>query len=236
MDTSPILYEKHLDIKSWAVEDRPREKLVLNGKKTLSDAELLAILIGSGSRNKTAVQLCKEILNGIDNDLNTLGKRGVKDLMQYKGIGEAKAISIVAALELGRRRQAADIKIRSQITSSRDGFQLLHPLLGDLPHEEFWVLFLNRSNKVIHKERVSAGGVAGTVADVKIIFKKAIQELACSIIIAHNHPSGNLRPSQADIKLTNKMVEAGKFLEIAVLDHLIITDAAYYSFADEGMM
>lgn len=226
-----------LSIKAWAEEDRPREKLLLKGKMALSDAELLAILIGSGSRQETAVELCKRILStAANNDLNILGKLTVADFMVYKGIGEAKAISIVAALELGRRRRAAEVKKRQQITGSSDAAEIFWPILSDLPHEEFWVIYLNRSNKIMLKERISIGGVAGTVADVKIIFKKALQQLACSIIVAHNHPSGNLRPSKADIQLTKKMVEAGKFLDINVLDHLIITDGGYYSFADEGMI
>ncbi len=225
-----------MGIKSWAEEDRPREKLLLKGKGVLSDAELLAILIGSGSREVTAVDLCKQILKHVDNNLNELSKQTVSDLMQFKGIGEAKAIGIVAALELGRRRQAATAKKRAQIKHSKDAYQLFLPALGDLPHEEFWMLLLNRSNKVIGNERISIGGVAGTVADVKIIFKRAIGQLASSIIVAHNHPSGNLSPSQADIQLTKKMVEAGKLLEVSVLDHLIITENAYYSFADEGML
>ena len=225
-----------LGIKSWAAEDRPREKLLMKGREVLTDAELLAILIGSGSRKETAVELCKKILLRADNNLNELGKLGVSDLMEFRGIGEAKAITIVAALELGRRRRSAEVKKRQQISSSQDVFELFQPILGDLSHEEFWVIYLNRSNKIIGKDRISIGGVAGTVADVKIIFKKAITSTASGIIACHNHPSGNLRPSNADIQLTQKMVEAGKILEVSLLDHLIITDSSYYSFADEGMM
>ncbi len=226
-----------LGIKHWAEEDRPREKMLLKGKEVLSDAELMAILIGSGNAQETAVDLCKRILKDLsNNNLNELSKKNVSDLMTFKGIGQAKALTIVAALELGRRRQLAKASVRKQITSSRDVFNALQPILGDLPHEEFWILYLNRSNKIITKERISLGGVAGTVADVKIIYKKALQALACGIIAAHNHPSGNLRPSQADIQLTQKMIEAGKFLDINLLDHVIVTDAGYYSFADEGLI
>ncbi len=225
-----------LAITSWASEDRPREKMMLKGKQALSDAELLAILIGSGSRQETAVDLCKRIMRDIDYNLNELGKKTIADLMTYKGIGEAKAISIVAALELGRRRRASLAREKKQIKGSNDAFELLHPKIADLPHEEFWVIFMNRGNKIVNTERISIGGVAGTVADVKLIFKRALELTASGMILAHNHPSGNLRPSQADIQLTKKMVEAGKLLEINVLDHVIVTDMGYYSFADEGMI
>lgn len=226
----------HSSIKSWALEDRPREKLLLKGKRALSDAELLAILIRSGTRNETAVELGKRILQKANNNLNELGKLTISDLLKFKGIGEAKAISIVAALELGRRRRATEAIERKQITGSRDVFELLQPKIGDLPYEEFWVLFLNRANKVMSEICVSRGGIAGTVADTKIIFKQALERLASSIIVAHNHPSGSLRPSQSDVTLTRKLQQAGKFLEINMLDHLIITDTSYYSFADEGML
>ena len=228
---------KNLGIKSWAEEDRPREKLLLKGKEALTDAELLAILIGSGTTNESAVALCKRILiEGAGNNLDELAKLELNDLMKFKGIGEAKAITIVAALELGRRRRLAQPGIKPQIKSSRDAFELMQPRVGDLPHEEFWVLFLNRANKVTATECISSGGIAGTVADAKIIFKKAITQLASGIIAAHNHPSGNLTPSQADINLTRKLCDTGKLLDIPLLDHLIITSASYYSFADEGMI
>jgi len=235
MKTNPVS-PTYLGIKSWAEEDRPREKLMLKGKENLSNAELLAILIGSGSRSKSAVELCKEILQTADHNLHILGKRNISDLMQFKGIGEAKAISIIAAMELGRRRRLAEVAVRTKIGSSRDIFELFHPIMSDLPHEEFWIIYLNRSNSIQQKERISIGGVSGTVADVKIIFKKAIQQLSSAIIAVHNHPSGTLRPSKADILLTNKLREAGKFLDIRLLDHVIITEAGYYSFADEGML
>ncbi|MGB0929477.1 MAG: RadC family protein [Chitinophagales bacterium] len=227
---------KHkLAITSWANEDRPREKMMLKGKQALSDAELLAILIGSGSRQETAVDLCKRIMKDMDYNLNELGKQSIAYFINnYKGIGEAKAISIVAALELGRRRRASLAKEKKQIKGSNDAFELLHPKIADLPHEEFWVIFMNRGNKIVSTERISIGGVAGTVADVKLIFKRALELTVSGMILAHNHPSGNLRPSQADIQLTKKMVEAGKLLEINVFDHVIVTDMGYYSFADEG--
>lgn len=229
-------YESNLSIKSWAEEDRPREKLLLKGKQALSEAELLAILIGSGTRNESAVELCKKILNLSDNNLDELGKMSVNDLMGFKGIGEAKAISLVAAMELGRRRQGSEIKKRRLIKDSNDVYQLLVPLLSDLPHEEFWVLFLNRSNKVTGKKQVSIGGVTGTVADSRIIYKMAVERLASGIIVGHNHPSGSLKPSQRDRHLTKKLADAGRLLDIQLLDHLIIGDGGYFSFADEGLL
>jgi DNA repair protein RadC len=227
---------RSLTIKSWAEEDRPREKLLSKGRHVLTDAELIAILIGSGTKKETAVELSKRILAHFENNLNELAKLSVKDLIKFKGIGEAKAISIIAALELGRRRKEAEPIKRDKITSSKDIFQVFLPQFIDLPHEEFHVLLLNRSNTVIRKEFVSRGGVSGTVVDPKIVFKIALDHLASSIILCHNHPSGNLKPSDQDIVLTKKIKEAGKILEIPILDHLIITDSGYFSFADEGMM
>ena len=211
-----------LNIKSWSPEDRPREKLLLKGTSALSDAELVAILIGSGTPKMSAVELSKKILLQGNNNLNELARLSVKDLMKIKGIGEAKAITIVAALELGRRRKEQDPEEKPKITSSKDAFDLLKGEMMDLPKEEFWVLLMNRANRVIKKKRVSEGGVSGTVADPKIIFKLALEELASGIIVAHNHPSGNLQASQSDIDLTRKLKEAGKFLEIQLLDHIII--------------
>jgi DNA repair protein RadC len=228
--------EKSLTIKTWAEEDRPREKLLSKGRHVLTDAELIAILIGSGTRKETAVELAKRILAQFENNLNAIAKLSVPDLMKFKGIGEAKAISIVAALELGRRRKETETLKRENITSSKDTFDIFRPQFLDLPHEEFHVLLLNRSNTIIRKEFVSRGGVSGTVVDPKIIFKIAVEYLASSIILCHNHPSGNLKPSDADISLTKKIKEAGTFLEIPILDHLIISDMGYFSFADEGMM
>ena len=225
-----------LGILSWAEEDRPREKLLLKGKTSLTEAELLGILIGSGTRSLSAVDLCRIILQESANDLNQLAKLSVKDLQQFKGIGEAKAISIVAALELGRRRKESPPAKRIKITSSQDAYDAIKPELWDQPHEEFWLLMLNRANQIIRKERSSAGGVAGTVTDPKIIFKAALQHLASSLILIHNHPSGNLKPSEADLKITKKLKEAGSMLDIPVLDHLIFTDHGYYSFADEGIL
>lgn len=223
-------------ILSWAEEDRPREKLLLKGKAALTDAELIAILIGSGTRDLSAVDLSKIILQKASNNLNELAKISIKDLMKIKGIGEAKAISIAAALELGRRRKDSEVVRRARISSSRDAYEQIRPYLLDLPHEEFWLLLLTRANEVIRPVQVSQGGVSGTVADPKIIFKLALEHLASSIILVHNHPSGNLKPSEADKDLTRRLSSAGKLLEIPILDHLIFTDAGYLSFADEGLM
>lgn len=230
------MYPERLNIKAWAEEDRPREKLLNKGRNALSDAELIAILIGSGNRNETAVELSKRILASIENDLNKLGRMSIKELMQFKGIGEAKAISIAAALELGRRRKSTDAALKKNISSSKDAFDEMVGVMTDLSHEEFWVMYLDRRNAVIKKMNVSKGGVTGTVADSKIIFKEAIQLLASAVILLHNHPSGNLKPSDADIQLTKKMVEIGKIMETPVLDHLIITDKGYFSFSDQGLM
>ncbi len=229
-------YETKLSIKSWAEADRPREKLLAKGKSALSEAELIAILIGSGNTEESAVELSKKILNSVDNNLVELGKLDVNALCKFKGIGEAKAISIIAALELGRRRNEQTIPERESITSSRQAFNLLHPILADLPHEEFWLIFLNRANKVIKKHPVSKGGVAGTVVDAKMIFKPAVEYLASSVILCHNHPSGNRTPSQEDIALTRKIKEAGRALDISIHDHIIIANDTYYSFADEGLI
>lgn len=223
-------------IKSWAEEDRPREKLLLKGKASLSDAELLAILIGSGSREQTALGLCQSILKSVDNNLPLLGRQNIEELKSFNGIGEAKAISIIAALELGRRRQTTDIKTRPVIRSSKDAYNAIAPTLIDLPHEEFWILMLNRANQVISKKQISSGGVSGTVVDGKIIFKIAIQALASSIILCHNHPSGSLTPSQADIDITKKLRRAGQALDITVIDHLIVSERGYYSFGDQGVL
>ncbi len=227
---------KPLNIKDWNPEDRPREKLLLKGTSALSDAELIAILIGSGTANLSAVDVSKKVLLHGKNSLNELAKLSVKELMKIKGIGEAKAITIVAALELGRRRKETDSEEKPKISSSKDAFELLRGDLMDLPHEEFWVLLLNRAHRVIKKKRVSEGGVSGTVADPKIIYKMALEELASGVIVAHNHPSGNLTASQSDIDLTKKLKEVGKFLEVQLLDHLIIAGSKYYSFADEGII
>lgn len=223
-------------IKTWAEDDRPREKLLGKGRQVLSDAELIAILIGSGNTEESAVELSKRILSSVNNNLNELAKLTVNDLVKFKGIGEAKAISIIAALELGRRRKESETPQRIQIRTSVDIYNFIKASMLDLPHEEFWILLLNRSNNVIKKELISRGGIAGTVVDSKIIFKSAVENLASGIILCHNHPSGNTKPSEQDMQLTKKLIEAGRLLEIPVLDHVIVTDTAYYSFADEGML
>lgn len=229
-------YLPNLSIKQWAEEDRPREKLVLKGKSTLSDAELLAILISTGTKNESAVELAKRILNNYKNDLNELGKLSVKQLMETKGIGEAKAITIIAALELGRRRQASEIKEKLQLNTGTLVNQYFKTKVTELLHEEFYVLYLNNANRLLGEERISMGGLAGTIADVRIIFSYAIKYLSTSIILIHNHPSGNPKPSQLDIDQTKKIKEAGKLLDIRVLDHVIIAETGFYSFADEGAM
>ena len=221
-------------INQWAEDDRPREKLQLKGKVSLSDSELLAILIGSGSRNESAVQLCQRILAASNNNLNQLSKLSITQLLQFKGIGEAKAIAIIAALELGRRRRVEDATEFSKICSSKDVFDIMQPILGELPHEEFWVIYLNNSNKVIHKSQISKGGITGTVVDIRLVFKIAFEWHATSIIICHNHPSGKLLASESDKQLTKKLRIAGDTLDITVQDHLIITEFGYFSFRDEG--
>jgi len=226
---------QNLSIKSWAVEDRPREKLLTKGIASLSNAELIAILIGSGNRNESAVDVSKRILNDFSNNLNELGKTTIEQLTKnYKGIGEAKAISIVAALEIGRRRKLSEVLDKPQIKGSNDVFELMHPTLADIPHEEFWAILLNRANKVISTQKISQGGISGTVIDTRLIMKVAINQLASSIILCHNHPSGNTQPSAQDKSITNKLIEAGKIMDIPVLDHIIVTDRGYFSFADEG--
>lgn len=226
---------KPLNIKDWNPEDRPREKLLLKGISALSDAELIAILIGSGTAKLSAVDVGKKVLAHAGN-LDNLAKLSVKELMKAKGIGEAKAITIVAAMELGRRRKELAPEEKPRIDTSRAAFELIKGDLMDLPHEEFWVILCNRAQRVIRKKRVSEGGVSGTVADPKIIFKLALEELASGMIVVHNHPSGNLTPSQNDISLTKKLKEGGKLLEITLLDHLIVANDKYLSFTDEGLV
>ena len=217
------------------LDDRPREKLLLKGKSALSDSELLAILIGSGSRNESAVQLCQRILKSVDNNLNQLGKLTVAQLTSFKGIGEAKAISIVAALELGRRRRAEESTQLKQITSSKSVFEMMQPIIGELPHEEFWVLYLNNSNKVIQKTQVSRGGLTGTLVDIRLVFKTAIEHHAVAAILCHNHPSGKLQASEPDKQITQKLKTAGATLDVQILDHVIVTEYGYFSFQDEGI-
>jgi len=225
-----------LSIKNWSIDDRPREKLISNGKKSLSDAELIAIIIGSGSRTESALELSKNILHQYNNDLNKLSKCTIKDLTNIKGIGEAKAVSIISAIELGLRRKNTEQEERKSITSSQDVFNIMHSNFSDLPYEEFWVLLLNRSNKIIEKVKFSQGGISGTVVDIRLILKSAVQHLASSIILVHNHPSGNIKPSTQDTQLTQKLKEAANFFDIQILDHLIISDHLFYSFADNGSM
>ncbi|HEX8563217.1 MAG TPA: DNA repair protein RadC [Flavobacterium sp.] len=223
-------------IRNWSEDDRPREKLMLKGKSALSDAELLAILIGSGSRNETAVALSQRILTSTENNLNSLGRLSTAQLMTFKGIGEAKAVTIAAAMELGRRRRSEQTVELAKVTSSATIFQLMQPILGDLQHEEFWVIFLNNSNKVVHKCQLSKGGMTGTVVDVRIAFKLALEHHATAVILCHNHPSGTLVASDADKQITRKMKLAGENLDIKVLDHVIITEHSYFSFADDGIL
>jgi DNA repair protein RadC len=223
-------------IRNWSQDDQPREKLLHKGKGSLSDSELLAILIGSGNREENAVTLCKRILSHVDNNLNDLAKLTIKQLMSFKGIGEAKAIAIVAALELGRRRRNEKALDQYKIGSSTSVFELMQPILGDLPHEEFWIIYLNNSNKVILKLQLSKGGITGTLVDVRLVLKKAIEVGSTALILVHNHPSGTLKPSEADKQITKKLKQAGLSLDIKVLDHLIITEKAYFSFADEAIL
>ena len=225
-----------MNIKDWAIEDRPREKLLYRGIASLSDAELIAILIGSGNNEETAVELSRRIMENVKNNLNELGKLNVNDLKSFKGIGDAKAVSIIAAMELGRRRNHSSALEMNKIAGSSDVAGFLRPMIGDLPHEEFWALFLNRQNKVIDTRRLSQGGLTGTVIDVRLVLKMAIEKHATSLIFAHNHPSGNLEASDADRKITRQLKEAGAIMDIPLLDHLIITQGGYFSFADEGLL
>ena len=227
---------QNLSIKCWAEADRPREKLLQQGKSALSEAELLAILIGSGTREDSAVALSQKLLQSVEQNLNDLGRRSIAELCKLKGIGEAKAVTITAALELGRRRQLSRIADKPQVTCSRDAFDALAPILVDLQHEEFWILNLNRANRVMGRSRISTGGMAGTVVDAKVLFRKALHAEASAIILCHNHPSGSLLPSQADLELTKKLVRAGRAIDIPVLDHLIVSEQGFYSFADEGKL
>ena len=221
-------------IKKWKEDDRPREKLIAKGKGVLSDAELIAILLGSGSRSESAVDLSKKILASVGHNLNGLAKLSIAQLMVFKGVGEAKAVTVIAALELGRRRRLEEALVQSKITSSKAVFEIMQPIIGDLEHEEFWVLYLNNSNRILQKLQMSKGGITGTLVDTRLIFKKAMEVGATSIILAHNHPSGTLVPSNLDKSLTQKIKNAGETLDIKILDHLIITEKSYFSFADSS--
>ena len=226
----------NIPIKYWSANDKPREKLVRIGRRNLTDAELIAILISSGNRQELAVELSKRILSSLSNDLGQLGRLSVKELSRFKGIGPAKAITIVAAIELGRRRKQLFASEKVAITGSHDAYTLLKHVFEDLPHEEFWVVLLNRANQVVAQQQISTGGQSATVADPKIIFRLAIEHRAASLVLAHNHPSGNLRPSKTDIALTSKLCAGAAMLDLLVLDHLIFGQSAYFSFADEGML
>ena len=223
-------------IKNWSQDDQPREKLRDKGKAALSDAELVAILIGSGNRDESAVALCKRILASVDYNLSELGRLSINQLMAFKGIGEAKAITIAAAMELGRRRRGEEALEKKKITSSASVFELMQSIIGELPHEEFWIIYLNNSNKVIQKNQLSKGGITGTLVDVRLALKTALEVGATGIILAHNHPSGTLKPSNSDKQLTTKLNTAAQSLDIKILDHLIITEKAYFSFADESLL
>ncbi len=227
---------KHLNIKSLAEDDRPREKLATLGRHSLSDAELIAIILGSGNTSETAVQLAQRMLSENSNSINQLAKLNLKELEKYKGVGPVKAINIAAAFELGRRRKDTDSTERTKITSSHIAYQILQKRLSDLPHEEFWVLHLNRANQVMKEEHLSKGGISGTVVDVRLICKSALENLASGVVIAHNHPSGQVLPSEQDKAITKKLKEALKIFEISLLDHLIIGDQKYCSFSDEGLL
>ena len=223
-------------IKNWALEDRPREKLLAKGITSLSNAELLAILIRSGGREESAVELARKILIAAGNNLRELGRLTVNDLVKHKGMGPAKAVAIIAALELGRRRSKSDFQDKIRIAGSQDVYTLFQPVLGDLAHEEFWILLMNRANRVIDNIRISQGGISGTVIDVRIILKHALDRLASAMILCHNHPSGNLKPSEADMKITSKISDSCRTMDLQLLDHLIIADNSYFSFSDEGLI
>ena len=219
-----------------ASDDRPREKFLSKGRQAVSDSELLAIIMGSGNREESAVDLARRILNSVDNNWNQLSDLTLDNLMKFKGVGEAKAITIAAALEIGRRKALQEVPEKPQISSSKDAYQVFHPYLADLKTEEFWALYLNQSNKVIHIEKLTQGGISQSVVDVRILFKIGLEKFATAVIVAHNHPSGNLKPSSEDINITKKISEGGKILSINLLDHLIITQKSYYSFSDEGIL
>jgi DNA repair protein RadC len=236
MMSNPSTLPAGLSIKSWSEEDRPREKLLSNGKRSLSDSELIAILIGSGNTNESAVELSKRILFHVQHNLHSLSKLSVKELETFRGIGQAKAISVLAALELGRRMKRTEPGVRKEIRSSKVAYLWMQELLVELNYEEFWIILLNRSNRVISRLNISKGGVSGTIVDVKIVFKLAMENLASSIILCHNHPSGNSKPSESDVQLTKRMQQAGKIMDVPVIDHLIVCESSYFSFADEGLI
>lgn len=226
----------NLPIREWALEDRPREKLLANGINSLSNAELLSIIIGSGTRSDTAVELSRKLLKLVDNNLHELGKLDLPGLKKVRGIGPVKAMAILACFELGKRRNSSSRLQDVTISGSKDAFDLFNPFLGELRHEEFWILLLNRANRVIDKIRISQGGISGTIIDARLILKNAVDRLASTIILCHNHPSGNLKPSDADIRITSKMKESANLMDINLIDHIIIGDNSYFSFADDGLI
>ncbi len=223
-------------IRHWAEDDRPREKLLSKGKAALNDAELIAILIGSGSRNETAVDLAKRMLLRVNDNLNALGKLSIAQLTTFKGIGQAKAVTIVAAMELGRRRRESAAVELTKISSSETVFELMQPVIGELSHEEFWIIYLNNANKIIAKSQLSKGGITGTLVDVRLVLRTAIENGAVGLILVHNHPSGTLTPSDADKQITRKLKLAAESLDIKILDHVIVTETQYFSFADDGIL
>lgn len=225
-----------LAINHWKEEDRPREKMMLHGVATLSDAELLAILIGSGNTEDSAVELMRKVLNDYHNNLNELGKTTVDELCRYKGIGQAKAITILAASELGKRRKEEEVKERKTIFSSCDVYQYFYPMMCDLPTEECWILLLNQASKVIDRVKISSGGLASTSVDVRCILREALLKRAVAMALCHNHPSGSIRPSAEDDRLTEHLDKAAKLMNIRLIDHVILTDGKFYSYADEGRM
>lgn len=246
LNTISIFYKTHplmnttkekLKITDWAIEDRPREKMLLKGVGSLSDAELLAILIGSGNKSETAVELSQRILHSTNNNLNSLGKLSISHLINnFNGIGEAKAITIIAALELGRRRKLSEAEKQTQVVSSETVFEIFQPILGDLKHEEGWALLMNKSNKIIKRIQLSKGGITGTVIDIRLLIKEALENFATDIILVHNHPSGNTKPSADDTLITKQLKEACSLLDIHLLDHIIICDKAYFSYQDNDIL
>lgn len=228
---------QNLSIKEWAEHDRPREKLAISGRKALSDAELLAILISTGQQGETALDLARKLLHHFSNDLHALAKAGIKEISKIKGVGPAKAITIIAALELGQRKKASEASVREKITSSKQVHELFFPLLSDLEHEQFWIALLNNANLVLKTSQISKGGMTSTIVDTRVVLKMALETGGCvGIILAHNHPSGSIKPSEADMKMTQKIKEAGRLVDITVLDHIILAGNTYLSFADEGIL
>ncbi|MXP05675.1 JAB domain-containing protein [Apibacter sp. B3706] len=225
-----------MNIKSLAEEERPREKLLLRGKQSLSDAELLAIILGSGSKSESSITLAQRILSSVNHNWNELAKLTIRDLCKFNGVGKVKAIEIITSLEIGRRKSLQQALKKEKISSSKDAYNILQPIIGDLMIEEFWVIYLSRSNKILSKEKISQGGITGTMVDNRLIFKHAIELNAVSLIISHNHPSGNIQPSNSDIQITHEIKKAGNLLNITLMDHLIVTQTSFFSFADENLL